>query len=75
MDKQVTITYCKPCGYERRARELSSMLESELGIRPTLVAGKGGIFEVTVNERTVAKRTREGFPETSAIVRAVRAAR
>lgn len=39
-----------------------------------LVRGSGGIFEVAVDGKVVAKKTLDGFPSPEEIVAAVRAA-
>ncbi|WP_062993026.1 SelT/SelW/SelH family protein [Nocardia anaemiae] len=70
----VTITYCRPCGYLRRAEKAATALENELGVVAELVPGKGGIYQVAVNGEVVAKKTRSGFPEPQEICAAVAAA-
>lgn len=69
---QVTITYCKPCGYAKRATEAATALREALGVESKLVPGTGGVFEVSVGREVVAKRTRTEFPSASDIVLAVR---
>jgi selenoprotein W-related protein len=71
----VSIVYCRPCGYEKRAKDVAAALRTQLAVEAKLVAGKGGVFEVRVGERTVAKRARGHFPEAAEIVAAVAAAR
>ena len=72
--KNVSITYCKPCGYERRAADAAAALQKELALAATLVPGAGGIFEVRVGDAVVAKRAQGHFPDTAEIVAAVSAA-
>jgi selenoprotein W-related protein len=72
--KKVSITYCKPCGYERRASDAAAALQKELALAATLVPGTGGIFEVRVGDEVVAKRAKSHFPDTAEIVAAVSAA-
>lgn len=72
MQKKVTITYCKPCGYLRRAAAVADAIEAEFGYEPRLVPGGGGIFEVQVDDTVVARRTRSHFPEAAEIVAAIR---
>lgn len=50
------------------------MLRSELGSEVELIKGRGGIFDVRVDGRSVAKKTLDGFPTEEEIVAAVRAA-
>lgn len=71
----VSIIYCRPCGYEKRAREAAAALRERLSIDARLVPGTGGVFEVKVGEKIVAKRTRGHFPDTAEVVAAVAAAR
>lgn len=73
MNKSVTITYCVPCGYLKRANLAAEALKDQLGIDPILVPGKGGIFTVEVNDTVVVRRTREHFPEADEIVALVAA--
>lgn len=71
----VSITYCRPCGYEKRAKEAAALLHERLGLDATLVAGKGGIFEVKLGDQVVARRAKGYFPDAAGIVAAVTAAR
>ncbi|MFH1342624.1 MAG: Rdx family protein [Pseudomonadota bacterium] len=70
----VTITYCNPCGYGKRAAEAADALHRDLSVTANLVAGKGGIFEVRVDDEVVAKRIKGHFPDAAEIVGAVSAA-
>ena len=74
MRGSVEIVYCKPCGYEWRAKQVAAALRQQLAINAKLVPGTGGIFEVRVDDAVVAKRSIAGFPETKEIVDAVAAA-
>lgn len=67
----VSIIYCRPCGYEKRAREVAMALQRQLGIVADLVPGKGGVFEVSVGGKTVARRLKGHFPDAAEIVAAV----
>ncbi|TMJ47589.1 MAG: SelT/SelW/SelH family protein [Alphaproteobacteria bacterium] len=71
----VSIVYCRPCGYEKRAKAAAELLRERLGIEAKLVPGTGGIFQVKVGDKTVAERARSHFPEADEIVKAVAAAR
>ncbi|MBP1096798.1 selenoprotein W-related protein [Bradyrhizobium diazoefficiens] len=71
----VTIVYCRPCGYEKRAKEAAAALRRQLALEADLVAGKGGIFQVKLGDRIVASRSKGHFPGTDEIVAAVTAAR
>ena len=50
------------------------VLRERSGVEAVLVKGSGGIFEVAVDGRVVAKKTAFGFPSNDEIVTAVRAA-
>jgi len=67
----IQITYCKPCGYRARAQRVADALRDQLGVQVELVAGKGGIFEIAVDGKMVARRRRDGFPSEDEIVAAV----
>lgn len=71
---EVSIVYCKPCGYAGRAAEAAAALKKQLDLTAIVSPGKGGIFEVRVNDRLVAKRSKGHFPDTGEIVAAVSAA-
>ncbi|MGX1101872.1 MULTISPECIES: Rdx family protein [Bradyrhizobium] len=71
----VSITYCRPCGYEKRAKEAAALLRERLGVDATLIPGKGGIFEVKLGDEVVARRAKGHFPDAAEIVAAVTAAR
>ena len=70
----VSIVYCKPCGYEKRAADAAAELRKQLNVNARLVPGKGGIFEVRVGDRVVATRAQGHFPDAAEIVAAVSAA-
>jgi selenoprotein W-related protein len=67
----VSITYCKPCGYLNRAEEAAAELKKQLDIDATLVPGKGGIFQVQVDGKVVARKRLWHFPDAKEIVAAV----
>ncbi|MGW6469507.1 SelT/SelW/SelH family protein [Streptomyces nigra] len=75
MSGRVEIEYCTQCGWLPRAawlaQELLTTFEaelSELALRP----GKGGVFVVRVDGEPVWDRREQGFPEPTAVKRAVR---
>jgi selenoprotein W-related protein len=71
----VSIIYCRPCGYEKRAKDAATALRERFSIEAKLVPGTGGVFEVKVGDQTVAKRAKGHFPDTAEVVAAVAAAR
>lgn len=72
--KSISIIYCKPCGYEKRAVAAAAAVKKSLELPVDLVPGKGGIFEVRVGDEVVAKRSAGHFPGEAEIVKAVAAA-
>jgi selenoprotein W-related protein len=70
----VSITYCKPCGYERRANDAAAALQRELNVAAKLIPGAGGVFDVKVGGKVVAAKMSGHFPEHAEIVAAVAAA-
>jgi selenoprotein W-related protein len=56
------------------AREAAAALHDRLKLDAELVPGTGGIFEVKVGGRTVAKRAKGHFPSSEDVVAAVMAA-
>ena len=73
--RNVSITFCRPCGYEKRAKEAAALLRERLGVDATLIPGTGGIFEVKLGDEVVARRAKGHFPDAAEIVAAVMAAR
>ena len=71
----VTIVYCRPCGFEKRAKEAAAALRLQFALEADLVAGKGGIFQVKLGDRVVASRSKGHFPGTEEIVAAITAVR
>jgi selenoprotein W-related protein len=47
------------------------VLREEVGVEAELIKGQGGIFEVAVDGRVVAKKTFWGFPNEAEIAAAV----
>jgi selenoprotein W-related protein len=71
----ISIIYCRPCGYEKRAKDAATALRERFSIEAKLVPGTGGVFEVKVGDRTVARRAKGHIPDTAEVVAAVAAAR
>jgi len=70
----ITITYCNVWGYLPRATRAAAELKQFLGVESDLIPGSGGIFEVAVNGKVVAKKGKSGFPTETEVVDAVRQA-
>lgn len=72
---RVEIEYCTQCRWLSRAawlaQELLSTFETELA-EVALKPGTGGVFVVRVDGQVVWDRREQGFPEPTAVKRAVR---
>lgn len=68
----LSIIYCAPCGYEKRARKAAEALKDATGAMPALVPGKCGVFRVVAGDQTLIARAKGYFPTTDDIVSAVR---
>ena len=72
---RLEIEYCTQCHWLLRAawtaQELLTTFEQELG-EVALVPGTGGVFVVRVDGDTVWDRSRQGFPDLSALKQVVR---
>ncbi|MDT3441462.1 SelT/SelW/SelH family protein [Pseudofrankia sp. BMG5.37] len=72
---RLEIEYCTRCRWLPRAawlaQELLSTFETDLGA-VALVPGTGGVFVVRVEGAVVWDRRAQGFPEPTAVKRAVR---
>jgi selenoprotein W-related protein len=52
---------------------LAEVLEREFKIKPTMIEGRGGVFDVKVNDELIYSKHETGqFPEHDLIVRGVR---
>lgn len=76
MTHRVTITYCTQCRWLLRAawmaQELLTSFEDELA-EVALRPGRGGVFDITVDDRLVWSRATEGrFPDIKELKQRVR---
>ena len=76
MTPRLEIEYCTQCRWLLRAawlaQELLTTFAQELG-EVALVPGKGGIFEVRLEDETIFSRRQQGrFPESKELKQAVR---
>jgi len=53
---------------------VAAELKTQLSITAELIPGKGGIFDIAVDGRVVAAKSRGAFPGEQQVVDAVRAA-
>ena len=74
---KVQITYCAECGYEPQTLELAKSLMLGIGGRLScieLIPWEDGAFDVSLDGELLHSMKREGgFPDSKAIVEAVRA--
>jgi selenoprotein W-related protein len=50
------------------------MIYESLGIQPTLIKGRGGVFDIAVDGETVIGKVNGAFPEDEAVVAAIKRA-
>ncbi|MFO0945527.1 MAG: Rdx family protein [Planctomycetota bacterium] len=50
---QVTIKYCRPCGYIRHAESVAAMIRESTGGTVELVPGFFGVFKIWVGDQLV----------------------
>ena len=70
----ITIAYCKSSGFAASAVNAAQALYQQLRLNAKLIPARGGIFEVAVAGKIVAKKSGNGFPGADDIVSAVAAA-
>jgi selenoprotein W-related protein len=73
---RVTISYCTQCNWMLRAawmaQELLQTFGQDLG-EVALIPGTGGIFVITVNDKTIwDRKTNGGFPEAKVLKQKLR---
>jgi selenoprotein W-related protein len=76
MTPRIEIRYCTQCRWLLRsawmAQELLTTFQEEVG-EVALVPGRGGIFEIRVNDELIWDRAaKEGFPEIKELKQLVR---
>ena len=74
----VTILYCRPCGYRTRAESLAGELRSRFGAQVSLEEGGFGQFDVLLDDELVASKggpvrrlLTHGAPARSRILEAI----
>ena len=61
---KIAIEYCVNWNYKPRASSLGDELNKQYGAEIKLAAGSGGVFEVTVDGKSIfSKRKLNRFPE------------
>ena len=70
----VKIVYCSPCGYLPFAENLKSAIHGHVkDSNINLVAGKGGVLDVFVDNKLIFSKHKEGrFPEIKEILSKVK---
>ena len=65
---KVSIEYCTSWGYLNQALSLRESIERQFGIKPELIKGMGGVFEVSVNDNLLFSKKELGrFPDENEI--------
>jgi selT/selW/selH-like putative selenoprotein len=64
MEKQITIEYCVPCGFEKQAVQLSEEIKAQFGARISSVELKPtrlvGSFEVSIADELIYSKKKTG---------------
>ena len=70
---KIEIHYCAVWNFEPNAAGVAEELKKELGIEANLVAGRNGIFDVTVDDDLVFSKFETGrFPEPGEILNLIK---
>jgi len=71
---KISIKYCAQWNYRPRASRLGDELKRELNADVELVAGSGGVFDITANGRQIfSKGKSRRFPDPDEIIALIRA--
>jgi len=66
---KIRITYCTRWNYLPRATSLAAAIEAQTGVRPELVGGGSGVFDVDVDgARLFSKHEAGRFPDDEEIL-------
>ena len=61
---KIDIEYCGVRNYLPRASGLAAKIEKQTGIKPTLIEGSDGVFEISVDGDLIfSKKAKGRFPE------------
>ena len=64
----ISIEYCTQWNYDVRALSLRDNIKNKFGIDAELIEGKGGVFEVTLNNSLIFSKKELGrFPNENEI--------
>ena len=65
---KVSIEYCTSWGYLNQALSLRESIERQFGIKPELIKGMGGVFEISVNDILLfSKKELNRFPNENEV--------
>ncbi len=66
---KISITYCAQWNYKPRASSLGAELQNNYQAEVELIAGSGGVFEISVNGKDIYSKKKTGhFPETHEVL-------
>ena len=70
---KISIKYCAEWNYKPRASSMGDELKKEFGAEIELIAGGGGIFDISVDDNMVFSKFEKGrFPQPEEIVRLIK---
>ena len=65
---KVSIEYCTSWGYLNQALSFRESIERQFGIKPELIKGMGGVFEISVNDNLLfSKKELNRFPNENEV--------
>ena len=66
---KIEIHYCTEWNYKPQAAGLAEELSDAFGVKAELIPGRGGIFDVIVDDNLVFSKSQAGrFPESGEVV-------
>ena len=70
---KISIEYCAEWNYQPRALRARDLVKEQFKTNIDLVASSGGVFEITVDDKLVFSKKKEGrFPTDNEILELVR---
>ena len=70
---KISIEYCAEWNYQPRALRARDLVKEKFKTNVDLVASSGGVFEITVDDKLVFSKKKEGrFPTDNELIKLVR---